>query len=109
MALESARSARQRQIVIDEARIESFGRLMREHLTTGDIPFRKAYLGAIIDRVEVDDDRSRIFGRKDVLEHAVAGGAEGTLPGVRSFVRKWRTHQDSNLRPLPSEGSALSS
>jgi hypothetical protein len=23
--------------------------------------------------------------------------------------RKWRTHQDSNLGPLPSEGSALSS
>ena len=57
-----------------------FGRLMQEHLTTGDIPFRKAYLGAIIDRVEVDDHRIRIFGRRDVLEHAVAGGAEGTVP-----------------------------
>ncbi len=109
VALERARGAGRRQIVIDEARIESFGRLMQEHLTTGDIPFRKAYLGAIIDRVEVDDHRIRIFGRRDVLEHAVAGGAEGTLPGVRSSVRKWRTRQDSNLRPLPSEGSALSS
>ena len=102
VALERARGTGRRQIVIDEARIESFGRLMREHLTTGDIPFRKAYLGAIIDRVEVDDNRIRIFGRKDVLEHAVAGGAESTLPGVRSSVRRWRTGEDSNSRPPDS-------
>jgi hypothetical protein len=39
--------------------IEAFGRL-----TTGDIPFRKAYLGAIIDCVEADDDQICIRGRK---------------------------------------------
>ena len=41
---------------------------MRDQLTTGDIPFRKANLGAIIDRVEVDDYQIRIMGSKDVLE-----------------------------------------
>jgi len=25
------------------------------------------------------------------------------------YLRKWRTRQDSNLWPLPSEGNALSS
>jgi site-specific DNA recombinase len=81
---------------------------MREKLTTGAIPFRKAYLGAIFDKIEVDDDRIRIVGRKDVLEQALMVDFALKAP-VRSFVRKWRTRQDSNLRPLPSEGSALSS
>jgi hypothetical protein len=30
-------------------------------------------------------------------------------PAVLSFVREWRTQHDSNVRPLPSEGNALSS
>ena len=69
---------------------------MRERLTTGELPFRKAYLGSIVDRVQVDDGGIRIVGRKDVLEQAaLANGAP--VPGVRSFVRKWRTRQDSNL------------
>lgn len=83
-----AQSTRQRQIVLDESRIEAFGRLMRVRLTTGDI--RQAYLGTIIDCVEVDEGHIRILGRKDVLEHAVAAGAQRHLP-VRGFVRRWRT------------------
>jgi DNA invertase Pin-like site-specific DNA recombinase len=62
--LERARVSRRGQIVLDASHIEAFGRLMRERLTTGGIPFRKAYLGSIMDRVEVDDGRIRIFGRK---------------------------------------------
>ncbi len=109
VALDRARGARQRQIVIDEARLDAFSVFMRERLTSGEIPFRKAYLGAIIDSVEVGAGRIRIFGRKDALEQAVASGLDPAMPGVRTFVRRWRTRQDSNLRPLPSEGSALSS
>jgi site-specific DNA recombinase len=95
-ALARAQSTRQQQIVIDEARVEAFGRLMRERLTTGEIPFRKAYLGTILDRVEVDEGQVRLFGRKDMLEHAVAAGAQDHLP-VRTFVRRWRTGQDCHL------------
>ena len=74
----------------------AFGDLMRRQLTSGDVAFRKVYLGAIIDRVEVDDHQIRILGRKDVLEQAVMANG-GPVPGVRSFVRKWRTQEDSNL------------
>lgn len=35
--------------------IEQFGHLMRENLTTGDVRLRNAYLGSIVDRIEVDD------------------------------------------------------
>jgi site-specific DNA recombinase len=75
--------------VLDERKVAAFSQLMRERLTVGEVPFRKAYLGAIIDRVEVDDQVIRIFGRKDVLERAV--GADGVpAPAVRSFIRNWR-------------------
>ena len=70
--------------------VERFGHTMCDKLTAGEIPFRKAYIGAIIDRIEVDDHQIRILGRKDVLEQAVMANG-GPIPGVRSFVRKWRT------------------
>jgi hypothetical protein len=56
---------------------------MRENLTTGELPFRKAYLGSIVDRIEVDDCKVRIIGRKDVLEQAVLASASAS--GVRSL------------------------
>jgi site-specific DNA recombinase len=95
-ALKSARSVARPPVDISAVQVERFGTLMREKLTSGEIPFRKAYLGSIIDRVEVDETEIRIVGRKDVLERAVLAGG-GPLPGVRSFVRGWRTRQDSNL------------
>ena len=54
---------------------------------------RKAYLRAIVDRVEVDDQQIRIIGRKELLEQAVLANGVPKA-GVRSFVRKWRTRQD---------------
>jgi site-specific DNA recombinase len=66
---------------------------MHERLTSGEVPFRKAYIGAIVDRIEVDDHMIRIIGRKDVLEAAIAAPG-GPIPVVRSFVRRWRAGQD---------------
>jgi hypothetical protein len=48
-------------IVILDDKIKTFGDMMRERLTTGEIPFREAYLGALIDRAEVDDHQVRIM------------------------------------------------
>ena len=45
--------------------------MMREHFTTGSVPFRKAYMQSLIDVIEVDDGQIRIKGSKDVLEKAV--------------------------------------
>ncbi len=74
---------------------------MRENITTGDIPFRKAFIKSVIDRIEIDDDVIRIIGDKSTLEQAIAGGQN--KGGVRRCVPKWRTQHDSNVRPLPSE------
>ena len=78
--------------------VERFTRTMREKLTAGDIAFRKAYLGALIDRIEVDDREVRIVGRKELLEQAVLASRHNQ-DRVHSFVPKWRPRQDLNLRP----------
>jgi site-specific DNA recombinase len=95
MALERARSASRSKIQMSRALIESFSETMREKMTGGEIPFRKAYIGAIVDRIEVDESTVRIIGQKDALEHGVLNHSAPSF-GVRSFVRKWRSLGESN-------------
>lgn len=102
-ALERAKSASRPTHDISPAAVDRFARSMREKLSSGEIPFRKAYIRSIVDRIEVDDRCIRIMGRKDVLEQAVLAEGGTAAPMVHSFVPKWRTRQESNLRPLPSE------
>lgn len=81
---------------ITEDKIAAFVEAMRTNVLTGETPFRRAYIRAMIDQVEVDDAEIRIHGRRTVLERLVMGG--GAAPaGVPSFVRKWRARKDSNL------------
>lgn len=80
---------------IPPAVVEAFGRMMRENITSGDIPFRKAYIQAVVDQVEVGDKQIRIIGSKQAIERAMNGNKK-FWPGVRSFERKWRTRRDSN-------------
>ncbi len=95
-ALEATKTRQSPDIRIDLALIESFGRSMRENLTTGSTPFRKAYLRSLIDVIEVDDAQIRIKGNKDVLERAVLAGRTAPEPSSQMST-KWRTQQDSNL------------
>ena len=90
-------------------KVAACGTLLREQLQNGDPAFPRAYLNLLIDQVEVDDAEVRIRGPKSALAAAASGKLPKPLDGVPSFVREWRTRRDSNSRPLPSEGSALSS
>lgn len=107
-ALERARNLAGVRNTITEDKIAAFAKLMREKLSSGDIIFRKNYLRSILGAVEVHPDKVRLLGNKDVLQAAVAN-ENLKQNGVQSFGPKWRTRRDSNSRPLPSEGSALSS
>lgn len=97
-ALSRARCGIEAKGRVSREAAQRFGELMRQRLLEGDTPARKAWIGAIIDRIDVDDGVIRITGRKDVLEHAVASGGQIT-PGVRTCVPKWRAGKDSNPRP----------
>jgi len=101
-ALERARSGMRPAVEISPTIIERFGMAMREKLTRGEVPFRKAYLGALVDRVEVEDHQIRIVGRKDVLEQAILANG-GPVPAVRSFVRKWRPGLNITANPYVIE------
>ena len=67
------------------------------HIRSGEIPLRKAYLKAVVDRIQVDTNVIRITGIKDTLEQAVQSDPENLPAAVRSSVPKWRARKDSNL------------
>ena len=94
-ALERAKEQSASPIQIDPALIERFGRTMRENFTTGSVPFRKAYLLSLIDRIEVDDHQVRIKGRKDLLEKAVLASRNNQAWCSETSTR-WRARRDSN-------------
>lgn len=81
---------------LDPALIDSFSRIMRDNVTNGEVPFRKAYIRSLVDRIEVDDHVVRIIGDKATLEQAVAHGVS-VGNAVRSFEPKWRARHDSNV------------
>ena len=94
-ALERAKEHSESPIQIDPAMIERFGRTMRESFTTGSVPFRKAYLQSLIDRIEVDDHQIRIKGRKDLLEKAVLA-SRSDRSACSQMSTEWRARRDSN-------------
>ncbi len=77
-------------------RVEVFAHEMRARLREGEVPFRKAYIRAVIDSVELASNETRLAGLRDVLDKAVAKGPDAPT-GVRSSERKWRTRHDSNV------------
>jgi site-specific DNA recombinase len=107
-ALERARSARETVRDNRPILIERFTRIMRERLSTGPVPARKALLGSLVDRIEVDDRAVRSVGRKEALEHAIVASGQGG--GVfQGFVPKWRSRQGLNPQPPRSKRGTLSS
>jgi hypothetical protein len=67
---------------INPVPIERFGQTMRDKLTASEMPFRKACIGSIVDRIDVDDHRIRIVGRKAVLEQAAMAHGGPVLAGM---------------------------
>ena len=100
-ALERAKEQIAPDIKIDPGLTEKFGRTMQENFTTGSMPFRKAYLQALIDVIEVDDHQVRIKCSTDLLEKAVLA-SRTEQSGCSQMSTSWRARRDSNSRPLDS-------
>jgi site-specific DNA recombinase len=94
-ALERAKEYSVSHIRIDPALIERFGRTICESLSTGSVPFRKAYLRSLIDVIEVDDHQIRIKGNKELLEKAVLA-SQNAQPWCSQASTRWRSLGDSN-------------
>jgi site-specific DNA recombinase len=91
-ALDRARAQTRAVAGITPAKLAAFSALMRDKLGSADVRARQAYLRSVIARVEVGKEKIRIYSDKNALAAAASGGA----PGVRGFVRNWRTRRDSN-------------
>ena len=91
-----AMAAVQKNVTPDK--VTAFSKLMREKIRSGDTQTRKAWLGSVISRIEVDDDAIRVIGEKPVLAAALAAQ---NMPSanVSGFVRKWRAmrNEDANI------------
>jgi DNA invertase Pin-like site-specific DNA recombinase len=94
-ALERIKAQSAPQITLEPDQLERFGTFMREKITVGETSFRRAYLRAVVEAIEVDDHIIRIHGSKTSLEQAVVAG-EQIGKGVRGFIRKWRAQRESN-------------
>ena len=107
-ALARAKSTDGDYEVIGPDKITAFSRLMTGILDNAENPVRKAYLRTIIRTVVVGKNSVQISGHRTALYDA-ASGSKNARTNVRCFIPDWRTQHDSNVRPLPSEGNALSS
>jgi site-specific DNA recombinase len=83
--------------MITPEKIEKVALLLREKLHNGPPDLRQAYARLLLNEVRVDDREIRISGSKAVLARSATGDVAKTTPAVLSFVREWRTRQDSKL------------
>lgn len=79
--------------------LESFTRAARMGLRLEGGGYRRDYLRALAQHVEVDDTEIRIKGSKSELLRTLVAAPSAQSAGfeVHSSVLKWRTRQDSNL------------
>ena len=88
---------------IDNDTIAAFVVGLRMKLTEPDNPApRKNYVQAFVSEVVTAKERITVRGLVVSLVQALCSPDANCLP-VRTSMEKWRTRQDSNLWPLPSE------
>ena len=90
--------------IITPQSIKTFARTARKRMRTESGGYRRDYLRALAQRVEVDAQELRIMGSKsELLRTLVAASSAKTAGfGVPSSVPKWRARNDSNVRPSDS-------
>ena len=71
--------------------------LRRNKLHNGAAELKQPYARLVMREVSIKDKEIRITSSKAVLAKGASRGRGKTAPAVLSFVRKWRTRQDSNL------------
>ena len=95
---------------LDPAKTEKFAKALKARLQSdGNPKFRRAYLRTMLSDVIVSDEEIQISGPKAALAHVLSSDTALAPSMVPIFMEGWCTRRDSNARPLPSEGSALSS
>lgn len=92
-----ARRLESAEPIVTADKVEQLARTLRQHLHDGAPELRQAYARLVLSDVSVTKQKIRITGSKAMLARSAAEGVSKTAPAVLSFVREWRTRQDSNL------------
>jgi site-specific DNA recombinase len=95
--------------LVDMAKIDRFVQTAPTILRSDNDPRRRGLVQLLVRKAVLAEGNLALSGDPADLAKAVAACREKGPYVVPSFVREWRTRRDSNSRPLPSEGSALSS
>ena len=83
---------------------------MREMLLDPSRAYGKQLLGVLVTEIRVGVNTIQMAGDTGALNETLSEMKKGTsLERVPRFVSDWCARDDSNVRPLPSEGSTLSS
>jgi hypothetical protein len=78
---------------------------MQAMLLDTDQGYGKQLLKLLVSEIRVNKTDVTLTGSKGVLADAVSEMKLGTsVEEVPSIVTNWRARDDSNVRPLPSEG-----
>lgn len=83
--------------LLREEKVEKAAALLKEKLEAGPVEFRRSYARLIMNEVAVTDREIRISGSKEALARYTGQAENSDSPKVLSFIREWRTRQDSNL------------
>ena len=84
--------------IITPQALKTFARTARKRMRTESGGYRRDYLRALAQRVEVDAQELRIMGSKSVLLRTLVAVSSAKTAGfgVPSFVPKWRALRESN-------------
>jgi site-specific DNA recombinase len=82
---------------------------MKAMLLAPDLGYGKQLLRYLVTDIRVEVGQLTLRGSVAGPEKAVAEIKMGTAVTVPTIINTWRARHDSNVRPLPSEGSTLSS
>jgi site-specific DNA recombinase len=82
---------------ITREKVRALSDLLREKFRSDNPTFRQAYARLLLHEVRVSEEDIRLTGSKERLARKATDEEDLTPPEVLSFVRKWRTRQDSNL------------
>ena len=72
---------------------------MREQLTAGDVAARKAYLGAVVDKITVSDRTIRTMGSKDNIRSTFRASGRVSTPGSQICLEMARRKGFEPLTP----------
>ena len=83
---------------ITREKLKTLSNLLRRQFDSGDHQVRQAYARLMLDEVRVWDGEIHVTGSKKApCKKRLSDPTGTTAPKVLSFVRKWRTQEDSNL------------